>query len=132
MMSSLQHLSFRAGLSSRSAQSSRATRGICTCLFVLAAAACTSREEAARSDTLPAVDTLKAARDTLPTAPDSVAGATTSALKTGAPLSKTSTKTTPPTTPAGTKTKDSIIGFDRTKPLDPRRKQLDTVRRPPQ
>jgi hypothetical protein len=104
--------------------SSRAWRAIRNAV-VLAAIACAPPKESAgdSATTLPAIDTLKPATDTL-TAGDSVAAAAT---KSGQTAATRATKTSP----TATKTRDSIIGHDVAIPLDPKKPKLDTVKRPP-
>jgi hypothetical protein len=85
-----------------------------TILLILVAVGCARPENRASSDTLPSIDTVKAA--TAVVAPDT----TTRAART------TSTVTPPPST----KTPDSIIGRDSAIRLDPKKPRLP-VKRPP-
>ena len=87
------------------------------CALVVAAA-CAPAKEPPRGDTLQPVDTMKPARDTLPTP----AGTTT-----GTKVGATTKAKTPP---VNTKTKDSIIGHDSVTPLDPMKRKLPTVKKP--
>jgi len=93
---------------------------------VLTAIACAPPKESAADSatTLPAIDTLKPATDTL-TSRDSVAAAAT---RSGQTATARATKTSP----TATKARDSIIGHDVAIPLDPKKPKLDTVKKPPQ
>jgi hypothetical protein len=109
-----------------------------TCGLFLMTAACGPGKETADTDStaLPAIDTLKVATDSMP-ARDTVAP---TPAKTATPIAgtKADTKTATNTgtkTPATAKTKsgrDSILGYDKATPLNPKNKLLDTVtKRPP-
>ena len=97
------------------------TSGIYTLLF-LASIACAPPKEGADNDTttsLPAIDTLKAATDSVRDSTATMAGQTKTPV--------TGTKTS-----ATTKAKsDSIIGYDKVTPFDPTKKRLDTVKKRP-
>lgn len=98
---------------------------------LLAAIACAPPEERANTDTttsLPAIDTLKVATDSM-SPRDSVADTPAQAKTsvTGTKTSVTGTKTA-----GGTKARrDSIIGYDKVTPFDPNKKLLDTVKKRP-
>jgi hypothetical protein len=114
-------------MSSRGAKQRAGTRvsGCCSLLLLTVIACASPKNDAGDSaTTLPAIDTLKPATDTL-TVRDSVAAAAT---KSGQTTTARATKTSP----AATKSRDSIIGRDVAIPMDPKKPKLDTVKRPPQ
>jgi len=92
-------------------------------VLFLAAIACTPKE-GARNDTtttLPAIDTLKAATDSVP------ASDSTGTMAKQAKTPVTGTKTTTQTKAQ----RDSILGYDKVTPFDPNKKRLDTVKKRP-
>jgi hypothetical protein len=112
-------------MSSRTRQAgTRALRGCWTVVVLTALGCATPRDTVGDSaTTLPAIDTLKPAPDTV-AARDSVPATTKT--------SPTNTTRATKTVPTASKSRDSIIGRDVAIPLDPKKPKLDTVKRPPQ
>ena len=97
-----------------------------TILVTVATIGCAPPEDRAKTDTLPSIDTVKAA--TAVAAPD------TTARTDSTPRAADTTRRTPPVTsivtpPRSTKTRDSIIGRDSVIPFDPKKPRLP-VKRP--
>jgi len=90
--------------------------------MILAAIACTPKEGAKNDSTFPAIDTLKAATDSVP------ASDSTGTMAKQAKTPVTGTKTTTQTKAQ----RDSIIGYDKVTPFDPTKKRLDTVKKRPE